>query len=372
MGSANPKTVEIRNSVMKKFELGNSMTWIVGATAFNGLVCVADVQATFEYLDRTRPPKYYNCVRKLHKTHENLYIGFSGDIKSGLLMIERLKDLMAVAYAENELFDIEGQLAKLQKYLADLYREINPSTSPTLELMFFWMKQEGESVFFEPACMRFIAPTFGNSGIGMLQINQSGSGKRSPEFQALVDFLTGVPPQEDLARKLFSGISSAPTIWTASKIRTLLINEGQNITFAGVSKSFLSVIAETGWNQTVSPSTHKKLISALEEIGVERRQEKTLSDTLHITEVNPVKISKKIAELAESNPKKLSQIGEMLRAYKLEENIEPLTRLPEFKENLHVGGGEQVSIEKLCSTWKDMELFMGQQGIILGDCTARA
>src|SRR5262245_16980631 len=100
------------------------MTWIVGATPFNGVVGVADVQATFEYLDKSRPPKYYNCVRKLHRVYDNLYIGFSGDIRSGLLIIERLTAQMRETFNTGELFDIEGQLSILQDHLRGLYKEI--------------------------------------------------------------------------------------------------------------------------------------------------------------------------------------------------------------------------------------------------------
>lgn len=348
------------------------MTWIVGATAFNGLVCVADVQATFEYLDKSRSPKYFNCVRKLHKVYQNLYIGFSGDIRSGLLMIERLQVQMQASYGANELFDIEGQLSKLQDHLAQTYREFNLHKDPQLDLMFFWLKQEGESPFYEPACMRFIAPHFGTSGIGPLQINQSGSGKRSAEFQALVDFLSGRTPREDLREKIFGKISVIPSMWTASKIRTLLVKEGSNVSHAGVSKTFLSVVAELGWNRTVSGATHEKVMSALEGFGFERWQEETRADTLHMYSFDLNEFIEKISKLIDSNPEKLNEIVDAIRAFKAEEDLSPLCELPDFNEEFHHNDAENVEILSLCSKWSDMEQFMRQNGIRIGECTATA
>ncbi|MBB3122454.1 hypothetical protein [Pseudoduganella violacea] len=348
------------------------MTWIVGATAFNGLVCVADVQATFEYIDKSRKPRYFNCVRKLHKVYQNLYIGFSGDIRSGLLMIERLKAQMEATYGANELFDIEGQLSILQAHLVKTYREFNPNKGPQLDLMFFWLKQEGESPLYEPACMRFIAPHFGTSGIGPLQINQSGSGKHSAEFQALVDFLSGRPPREDLREKIFGNISVIPSMWTASKIRTLLVKEGSNVSHAGVSKTFLSVVAELGWNKTVSGATHERVMNALQGFGFEKWQEKTRADTLHMYSFDLNEFIVKIAELVDKDPEKLNEIVEAIHAFKAEENLTPLCELPDFNEVLHHHDAENISISNLCSRWSDMEEFMIRNGIRLGECTATA
>lgn len=287
-------------------------------------------------------------------------------------MIERLRAEMQVSYEVNELFDIEGQLSKLQGYLYQIYREYNPYKDPQLDLMFYWLKQEGESPFFEPACMRFIAPRFGNSGIGLLQINQSGSGKRSAEFQALVDFLSGRQPREDFREKIFGQISVTPSMWTASKIRTLLVKEGGNVNYAGVSKTFLSVIAELGWNRTVSEVTNNNLMNALEGVGFERWQEKTRADTLHMYSFDPQGFIKGLTELAGSNPEKHNQILEAIRAYKAEESLVPLCELPDFHEELHQGEGENVDIASLCSTWSDMEQFMKRNRIRIGECTAMA
>lgn len=287
-------------------------------------------------------------------------------------MIERLQAEMNATFEENELFDIEGQLSILKDHLVKIYREFNPQKDPQLDLMFFWLKQEGESPFYEPACMRFIAPHFGNSGIGPLQINQSGSGRHSAEFQALVDFLSGRPPREDLREKIFGKISVIPSMWTASKIRTLLVNEGSNVSHAGVSKTFLSVIAELGWNRTVSGATHEKVMSALEGFGFDRWQEKTRADTLHMYSFDLNEFIEKIAKLGDNNPEKLNEIVGAIRAFKAEEDLSPLCELPDFIEEFHHNDSENIDLSSLCSKWSDMEKFMRRNGIRIGECTATA
>lgn len=220
--------------------------------------------------------------------------------------------------------------------------------------------------------MRFIAPHFGSSGIGSLQISQSGSGIQSVEFQALVNFLKGNFPRDDLREVFFAETSSIPHLWTASKIRTLLVKEGQGISFPGVSKTFLSVIAELGWNRTVSDETHKYTMSLLDEVGIERRQEKTKSDILHIVEIDGEKIVEKITGLANSNPEKLKEIVQAIGAYKAEENLEPLCQLPVFVEELHCDQNENVSFSSLCTSWAEMEAFMRLKRINVGKCMAVA
>lgn len=64
------------------------MSWVTSAKCFNGLVCVGDIQATVGYRGRIQ---YINCIKKVHHIYRNLVVGFAGDVKTGLLMIEELK-----------------------------------------------------------------------------------------------------------------------------------------------------------------------------------------------------------------------------------------------------------------------------------------
>lgn len=36
--------------------------------------------------------KYINCVKKVHHIYKNLVVGFAGDIKTALLMIEKIRN----------------------------------------------------------------------------------------------------------------------------------------------------------------------------------------------------------------------------------------------------------------------------------------
>ncbi|MEZ8392524.1 hypothetical protein AB4252_06220 [Vibrio cyclitrophicus] len=98
------------------------MTWVVGGNCFNGFVCVADIQVTLEY--KNKPRKYYNSVQKIHKVYDNLCVAFSGDIRSGLIIIEDLQKNLHNSIKENEYFDLDGQSKELIEYLKTVYKKL--------------------------------------------------------------------------------------------------------------------------------------------------------------------------------------------------------------------------------------------------------
>lgn len=92
------------------------MTWVVGGNCFNGFVCVADIQLTIEYADKSKN-RYFNCLQKIHKVRDNLCVAFSGDVRTGLEMIADLTAWLEECIQPGRYFDIDGESAKLIQLL---------------------------------------------------------------------------------------------------------------------------------------------------------------------------------------------------------------------------------------------------------------
>ena len=129
-------------------------------------------------------------MQKIHKVFDNLCVAFSGDIRSGLLIIEKLSIQIPQRMKENEYFDIDGQLAILVDYLNWLYKKFNPNSKPFLELTFLWTAQEGDD--------------------------------------------------GEIYSALFGSIEATLKIWTVQKFKNLLFHEASKVNHSGVSRTLIS------------------------------------------------------------------------------------------------------------------------------------
>ena len=206
------------------------MSWITSAKCFNGLVCIGDVQATITYPNGKI--EYINCIKKIYNIYDNLVVGFAGDIKVALLMIEKLEELLAKWLDKDTLFDLDGQVYELKENLKILYNEFCGNLKPKVELIFCWYAQDEGEYEWNLYNWKFVSPNFSNSGDGKIQSPiQIGSGNNNINYQNSLEFLTG----EDIKRRgkfknLFN-TNPEMIIWTVTKYKNFLINQAQQENF---------------------------------------------------------------------------------------------------------------------------------------------
>lgn len=345
------------------------MTWVVGGNCFNGFICVADIQITIEY-PHTKEKKYFNCVQKIHKAYDNLCIAFSGDVKSGLLIIEDLSRNLQENIKENEYFDIDGQSKRLINYLKIRYKEINPNSNPSLELMFLWNAQEGEEISYRPFCYKFMSPDFKLHSTPQINLSQSGSGKNNDEYQAIVSFLSGKHGSSEAYKNLFSQIPDAPQIWTVQKFKKFLFQEASNINFPGVSKTLISFESEIQYKNAYPNWMHQLIKSAFIKSGIEYSTITTNRDTLNLAEFDINNVINKISSLKETSPDEYREISMILSLANETMDLSKIYTLPKIVSDMHFSESEEIDNQPLISSWDSMVRFLKSKNIRIGACSA--
>lgn len=340
------------------------MTWVVAANAFNGVVCVADVQMTVPYVDPRRTPRYFNCLRKVHQLWRNAYVAFSEDVRMGLLLIAELKDLLAQQLGENEFFSLEdGNLEIMQRFLRDRYAAHAGAKLPKLQLMLVWYYQEGDELEWRTGCMRFIAPDFRFNSSGLLQVDQCGSGMRGSAFQALTEFLKGRPVEDAVLFERMFGSSPVPNVMTAKKMRNLLVREAGQEAFSGVSRSYISVMAETNFAGMWKAEQHDMLMQLLKKAGMEERRDSTRADQLITYAFDIEAINQRLDTMKALYPQQYEQMQRDFTAIYEAADPAALAKAPDFVEMVHLSDDEALHADPLCSTWEEVQAFMLRQGL---------
>lgn len=340
------------------------MTWIIAANTFNGATCAADVQATFPYKDPTRQPKYFDCVRKLHNIWKNAYLAFSGDIRIGLLIIADLKRACAVWYAPEENFSLEdGNLRVLQAWLARAYRNYAGAESPELQFMFLWNYQEGGDLSWTTGIGRFFWPDFRFSGTGRMQLDQCGSGLRSQDFRVLSEFLQGRRNVNDQAYERMFGRVEPSNVFTAKKVRNLLVREAARISFAGVSQSFTSVLmvepTSVGWNEETDLPM---LVQMLKKLGVQIDERKTRADVLRTFALDFSTVNLRVQQLLQIYPQQFREMSVAFTKFSLLTADRNWAAPHTIDEAVH-HEDESSRRLKLCDTWEEVRAFMIARGM---------
>ncbi|WP_017109859.1 hypothetical protein [Vibrio tasmaniensis] len=347
------------------------MTWIIGGNCFNGFICVADIQATIEY-PGNRKNKYFNCVQKIHKLHDNVCVAFSGDIRSGLLIVEDLIRNMKEAYGDNEYFDLDGQSEELIGYLKRLYKKINPTSEPYLELMFLWNAQEEDEPQFRPFCMKFKSPEFTINSTPMLGVAQTGFGRHDASYGSIFSFLSGHPKDTEAYQNLCGEVKETPHVWTVEKFKKLVFNEASKLDFPGVSKSLISYESVIPYKDIYPEWLLPLLRDAFKELGVDYSNKKTANDNLNVVTMDIEKMDERIKFLEENHKDKFDVIRYILSVAVENENYDCLCKQPPLISDQIVDEDEEIHSCHLIANWHDMEAFLKSKGVNLKACSAIA
>jgi hypothetical protein len=348
------------------------MTWVVGFNGFNGVLCVADVQVTFPFLDSSRTPLYRDCLKKIHRLWDNAYVAFCGDVRVGLLLIADLQKSIEASFEEGMLFTLEDRLGQTQETLRHLYAHHANGKTPDLELMVAFVHQFEDNVEYVPALCRFIAPEFRFNSSCLLQVDQCGSGKRSPELRVISEFLAGrQDADQELYNRIFPNVKVPPTVSTIKKLRTLLTSEAAHATHPGVSKMFCSAMAQIGFDEIWSASDNETIFTVMTELGLHKVTADTRADQLITYELDIGAIHRRLEELRIMNPVKYEQLRTDFTALTSRAHYEALTKRPVFVEEFHSSGSSMRAAD-LCTTWPEMVAYMNRQGIPVNACAAIA
>lgn len=348
------------------------MTWVVGGNCFNGFVCVADIQATIFYPKHEgKPNRYFNCVQKIHKITSNLCVAFAGDIRSGLLMVNELRLYIQGYLKDGEYFDIDGQSEIIRTFLKRTYQAINPgATKPALHLLFLWNSQEGDGLVFRPFCMRFKSPEFTMTSAAVPGLLQLGTGSQDPRYKAIAAFLSGQDVQTPEFRKIFNS-SNVPGIWTVSKFKNMLFNEGAKVDLPGVSKTFISFESVIPYNELFTEDMHQRLRDAYKLLGIESSVKKTANHEYHEYVLDPEKVISNVESMTVNDTEALIGLSKTLREGYESIDMSPLHSLPSLRSD-KIWGEEEVHVGTLLTTWEEMVDFFAMYKIDMQACTAIA
>ncbi|WP_405050531.1 hypothetical protein [Salmonella enterica] len=322
---------------------------------------MADIQATIQ--KRGEEPRYYNCVQKIHKIASNLCVAFSGDIRSGLKIIEVLKDHLSQNIKENEYFDIDGQSAILTGLLRDYYNQINPKkTKPVVEFMFLWNAQEGENTLYRPFCMKFKSPDFHINSTAVPGLAQTGSGMQNGTFQAITSFLSGRMSDTAEYQRLFAGIEGAPTLITVENFKNIIMQEAAQVSTPGISKSFISFESVIPYNEMYDEEHHKEIKELQITLGLGAREVKTANHHAFLSSFSIKDVQHRLAEMATHQPHLFQSVINILQKSRNSVNLQPLTELPPVTYDWHISADEEV-YTPLIHSWPGLKAFLGERGI---------
>ncbi len=347
------------------------MTWVVGGNCFNGFVCVADIQVTIEFKDKTSN-KYFNCVQKIHKVYDNLCVAFSGDIRSGLIIIEDLQKNLKKQINEGEYFDIDGQSKVLVDYLKDVYEKINGTQKPALELMFLWNAQEGGDAHYRSFLMTFKSPSFNINSTKMLSACQSGGGKRDKQYDAISSLLSGYERETKEFDVLRGELENSPGIWTVEKFKNLVFEEASKVSFPGVSKTLMSFESVIDFKNIYPDWIQKTLRNTFEELGVEYSSKKTANHSVNVTSMDLSKMDEVINHLKNNEPQQLEALMSVLNLALQNQDLTSICKLPNIVSSYKLSKGEEIHSKKLFTKWDELRQFLGLKGVNVKACSAIA
>ena len=329
------------------------MSWITSAKCFNGLVCIGDIQATITF-QNTNKKKYVNCVKKVHHIYKNLVVGFAGDIKTALLMIEKLEIQLNSWLEKDTYFYLDGQSDYMIHNLKLLYDEIRGDSLPHVELLFCWYSQDEDENNWTMYNWKFKSPNFVRDSNGSIQSpTQIGSGNQHQNFQNALAFLTGDSEKRtERYKKIFE---NAPDmiIWTITKYRNFLINQARQENFEGVSKSFHSFEAIVNYDKLYSKEDYKKIAEIYKQFDLEFSPIDVDGDPIFGVEFS----KHKLFEVLKKDPSTVVQAINTIEEINSRINIEALFEPPIFKEIFHRSLDELIE-EHICSTWKEFTILM--------------
>jgi hypothetical protein len=348
------------------------MTWIIGGNCYNGFACVADIQATISWPEGKKPDEYFNCIQKIHTVYKNLCVAFSGDIKSGLLLIESLTLEMAESYKNNEYFDVDGQSKLLTNYLEKSYKIINKDKKPNVELMFLWLSQEGDNLTFRPFVMTFKSPEFKLKSTPQLGVSKSGSGTQNHDHQSVEYFLSGGKNDIENNKNIFNKLKNIPNVWSVEAFKKFIFNEASKFNYPTVSKSMISFQSVIAYDEIYSASMHELLHKVFEEIGVLYKKEATPNYLLHLTEIDLHKVYEKITYIKNNDFEKYKNIATHLFLANESADFNVLHRLPKITSDFYLSQDEEIHSNHLLAKWSDFEQFFKNKHIDLSRCSAYA
>lgn len=349
------------------------MTWIVGANCFNGFVSVSDIQATITFPDKSK--KYFNCVRKAHKIYDNLVVSFSGDIRSGLLIIDDLRALLESCLRQHEqIFDLDGQSDIIRNNLLVWYHRHNPSLSPALELMFQWASFDDEDGIYRPYCWKFTAPEFKRKTAAPLTTDQSGSGLDNSDLNSIVTFLGGNESScFEKYRNIFGSLERSRLVWTVRKFGNLLLNEAKRVSCEGVSRSFIRFECTIRYDRLLQDErAHQILRETASELGMEFDSSNSTGELLNIARADFEKIDERINSLRSKHPDKLRNLLRIISETQRMMNYNAIRECPNIVETFHLHENENIGRENIKSKWDDFRAFLHGNGIDLWACSASA
>lgn len=346
------------------------MTWIISGNCFNGFACVSDVQVTVTPYSGGQL-RYYNCLKKTHVVCNNLCVAFCGDVRTGLLLIECLKDSVPKSLQEGQYFDIDGQSALLVNFLKDVYSQINPKAQPYVELVFCWNAQEGEDLYFRPFCMRFRSPRFSVNSTPLIGLTSLGSGASQPGYRDIRVFLSGDSSDSEAFLQMFGGTQMGQRHWTVSKFRNLVARQAQTFDRPGISRSTTACTGTIDYGGMLSLDDNLRLQDLMPEIGLVIREERTSNDTIRNYEISVQEMAQAIESLRENNPERAAEVYVQLESIRKSMSYENLFRLPKLEEFEELYPHEGL-ISPLLSDWDSVRALLEQDGVDLASCSATA
>jgi len=347
------------------------MTWIVGGNCFNGFICVADIQATITF-NNNRRTEYFNCVQKIHKICSNLCVAFSGDIRTGLIIVERLRFAIQSSYHEGEYFDIDGHSSSYINFLKKNYEELNEKGKPHVEFMFLWNAQEGEEVIFRPFCMKFKSPDFNMNSTALPGVSQSGSGLRNSTYQAISRFLAGKEDASEEYEKIFSNFAASPNIFTVQIFKQILLHEASKIHYAGVSKTLISFESVIPYKDIYNEQTSKNIKEAYITLGIAPIEVSTANYKLLLSSISPNELKSRLDYLEKNAPFLFYSLKGILKDALHSASIEPLTEIPPIKIDKIISNEEELHVKKLITSWPEFVEFMNSKKINIASAHASA
>lgn len=347
------------------------MTWVVGGNCFNGFICVADIQATISFNNSIRK-EYFNCVQKIHKICSNLCVAFSGDIRTGLIIVERLRLAIQSSYNEGEYFDIDGHSQSYIKFLKNNYEELNVKGKNHVEFIFLWNAQEGEEVIFRPFCMKFKSPDFNMNSTALPGVTQSGSGLRNSTYQAISRFLAGKKDDSEEYKRIFHNFTAPPNIFTVQIFKQILLHEASEIHCPGVSKTLISFESVIPYKDIYNEQTSKNLKEAYITLGISPIEVSTANYKLLLSSISPYDLKSRLDYLETNAPFLFYSLQSILKDALGSASIEPLTEIPPIRIDKIISNDEDLHVEKLITSWPEFVKFMKSKKINIASAHATA
>lgn len=161
------------------------MTWVVGGRHVFCARCLADVQVTVTWDDKTKPKRYVDAVKKIYFLNGNLIVAFSGTIRAAFEVLEVLKKNWLPRLEERFFTEPDEVARQMARHVKSAFGKAKRRDSDVVNFLVFVL---GTQSPYQPVGVyKMASPSFNiEEPRDPFELLEIGSGAGEPKYRDFV------------------------------------------------------------------------------------------------------------------------------------------------------------------------------------------